>query len=381
MLLWKNKLLILKKNQMPTKRIIVSVTNDLSNDQRVHRICTSLSNFGYEILLIGRRLKSSPPITGRTYSIQRFKLLFNKGVLFYLCFNLRLFLILLFSKSDILLSNDLDTLAANTAAAFLKRKKLVYDSHELFTEVPELSEKRNKKKAWEILEMICFPRINLAYTVCNPIAKFYKDKYKIDFGVIRNLPVRRKTKLDYSSRENILIYQGALNKDRGIEMLIKAMQYVSDCKLIIAGKGDLEVELKYFSNKLNLNDKIVFTGNLDFDILYNLTKQAKIGFSLEQGNSLNYQYALPNKIFDYIQAGVPVLCSDLPEMQKIIKENNVGFIFSGSDERELAIKINQLIQNKETLNNINQNCIIQAKVLNWENEEKILMNLFNALRD
>jgi glycosyltransferase involved in cell wall biosynthesis len=366
---------------MPTKRIIVSVTNDLSNDQRVHRICTSLSSFGYEILLVGRKLKISPPIIGRPYSVKRIKLLFNKGVLFYICYNFRLFLILLFSKSDILLSNDLDTLAANTTAAFLKRKKLVYDSHELFTEVPELSEKRIKKKVWEKLEKICFRRINLAYTVCAPIADYYKEKYKIDFSVIRNLPFTRETNSDYKSREKIIIYQGALNKDRGIEMMIKAMQYISDCKLIVAGKGDLESDLKGLSNELNLNDKIVFTGNLDFDKLYNLTTQAKIGLSLEQGNSLNYKYALPNKIFDYIQAGVPVLCSDLPEMRKIIEGNHLGFIFKGGNEKELSNIINELIQNIDTLNTINQNCINKAKLLNWENEEKILIKMFNDLRD
>lgn len=366
---------------MSEKRIIVSVTNDLSNDQRVHRICSSLFKSGYDILLIGRKLKSSPPITGRPYSIKRIKLLFNKGVLFYLSYNLRLFFILLFSKSDILLSNDLDTLAANTAAAFLKRKKLVYDSHELFTEVPELSGKKAKKKAWEKLEKICFRRINLAYTVCDPIADFYKDKYNIDFGVIRNLPFRREAKSDYNSRENILIYQGALNKDRGIETIIKAMHYIDDCKLYIAGKGDLESELKSLCKNLKLEDKIVFTGNLEFNALYELTSTSKIGLSVEHGISLNYKYGLPNKIFDYIQAGVPILCSPLQEIVKIIERYQVGVVLESNNEVALAKLINELICNKEYLTKLNMNCALAAAELNWENEEKILIKLFIDLCD
>jgi glycosyltransferase involved in cell wall biosynthesis len=366
---------------MPAKRIIVSVTNDLSNDQRVHRICSSLSNCGYEILLIGRKLKSSPQIVGRPYTIKRFKLLFNKGVLFYLCYNFRLFFALLFLKSDILLSNDLDTLAANTAAAFIKSKKLVYDSHELFTEVPELSEKKFKKNAWEKLEKICFRRINLAYTVCDPIADYYNNKYQIDFGVIRNLPFRREPKLDYNSRKNILIYQGALNKDRGIETIIKSMQYIDDCKLIIAGKGDLEAELKAMCNELNLQEKIEFTGNLDFETLYKLTSKAKIGLSIEHGISLNYKYGLPNKIFDYIQAGVPILCSPLQEIVKIIEKYNVGVVLENNNEVSLAKLINELICNEEYLLKLNNNCKIAAVELNWEKEEKILLKMFNDLRD
>jgi glycosyltransferase involved in cell wall biosynthesis len=366
---------------MLKKRIVVSVTNDLSNDQRVHRICSSLKSSGFDVLLIGRKLKNSPAIADRPYSIKRIKLLFNKGVLFYLCYNFRLFFTLLFSKSDILLSNDLDTLAANTSVAFLKRKKLVYDSHELFTEVPELSGKKFKKIVWEKLEKMCFGRISLAYTVCEPIADFYKNKYKIDFGVIRNLPFRREPKLDYNSRENILIYQGALNKDRGIETIIKSMQFINNCKLIIAGKGDLEVQLKDLATNLDLDKKIKFTGNLDFETLYELTSKAKIGLSIEYGNSLNYKYALPNKIFDYIQAGVPILCSPLQEIVKIIEKYQVGVILENNNEVSLAKLINELICNEEYLTKLNNNCKIAAAELHWENEEKILLKMFNDLRD
>src|SRR5690554_2991253 len=125
---------------MKNKKIIVSVTNDLYTDQRVHKVCMFLYENGYEVLLVGRKLKNSEPITDRPYSIKRFKLVFNAGALFYSNYNLRLFWFLLFTRFDVLLSNDLDTLLANYCAHRLKSKsRLVYDTHELFTEVPELT--------------------------------------------------------------------------------------------------------------------------------------------------------------------------------------------------------------------------------------------------
>ena len=113
------------------KRIIVSVTNDLVTDQRVSKTCSTLSEMGYDILLIGRRLKNSLPIQ-RNYTTKRIQLLFNKGYLFYAEYNIRLFLFLLFSKKDILFSNDLDTLPANYIIGKLQQRNLIFDSHELF---------------------------------------------------------------------------------------------------------------------------------------------------------------------------------------------------------------------------------------------------------
>jgi len=360
---------------MPDKKIIVSVSNDLSNDQRVHRVCTSLQNFGFDVTLTGRKLSNSPKIV-RSYKTKRFRLLFNKGMLFYACLNARLFWYYIFHRCDIILSNDLDTLGAAGFANIFKRKKLVYDSHELFTEVPELQNQNFKKKVWLKIEKTFIKKANKSYTVCQPIADHYNKLYDINMQVIRNLPLSQEFNDNYKKRKNILIYQGALNKERGIDIMIDAMQYITDYKLIIAGKGDLEKELKEQTNILNLKEKVIFTGNLEFNKLQELTKTAKIGFSLEQGKSLNYKYALPNKVFDYIQCGVPVICSDLPEMSKIVHDYKVGLSVNCKTGKELAKNVNELVSNTDKLSVYHQNCIKAAMQLCWEKEVEKLSDIF-----
>ena len=361
---------------MTTKKIIVSVINDLSSDQRVNRVCTTLQNNGFDVLLIGRKFKNSKPIDNRSYKTKRYKLLFNKSFLFYLEINFRFFWILLFSKYDFLLSNDLDTLLCNSLAARIRRKRMYYDSHELFTEMPELQNQNFKKRIWAFIEKISIRKSYASYTVCQPIADYYNKKYGINMQVIRNVPTKKELIIPYNERKNVLIYQGALNLERGIEIMISAMQYLSDYQLIIAGKGDVENDLKKLCSELKLDDKIVFTGNIDIFTLHKYTQQAKIGFSLEQGKSMNYKFALPNKIFDYIQAETPIICADLPEMRKLVENFKIGEVFSEKDSKSLAELVKKIIA--ENADYYSQNCNLAKEILNWENEEKKLLTIYQG---
>tara|TARA_R110002153_G_scaffold36735_4_gene108407 strand:- start:2929 stop:4116 length:1188 start_codon:yes stop_codon:yes gene_type:complete len=359
------------------KKIIVTVTNDLSTDQRVDKVCTTLFNNGYKVLLVGRKLKNSVP-THRDYHTKRIKLFFNQGFLFYAEFNFRIFFFLLFSKKDILLSNDLDSLAANYAVSVLQNKKLVYDSHELFSEVPELVHRPFVKKFWSSLEKLLLPKLKNTYTVCKSIADFYDERYATNFKVVRNLPTFKKIEkgtLPFSTDgKKIIIYQGAINIGRGLELMIDAMEFLENYLLIIVGSGDIITELKERSQSKSIEKKVHFLGKLLPIDLQKITPLAHIGLSLEEDLGLNYRYALPNKIFDYIQAEIPILVSDLPEMKQIVLEYKVGEIIALRTPKGLAEQIQTMLKNDYSAS------ILKAKqLLTWEQEKVTLEKIFKNL--
>ncbi|OAD42942.1 glycosyltransferase [Polaribacter atrinae] len=360
------------------KKIIVSVTNDLSTDQRVDKVCGTLHQNGFKIILIGRKLKNSQPLN-RKYSTKRIRLVFNKGFLFYAEYNFRLFFILLFSKKDILLSNDLDTLLPNYLVSILQGKKIVYDSHELFPEIPELVHKPFVKKCWSNLEAWILPKLKNTYTVCNSIAAFYHNKYKTDFKTIINLPKEKEIQLGkfpfHSKDQKIILYQGAVNLGRGLELMIDTMPFLENTLLVIIGDGDLFNNLKQQVKNNNLTHKIHFLGKISPKQLHKLTPLANLGISVEEDLGLNYRFALPNKIFDYIQAEVPILVSDLPEMKQIAIDYKVGEVVTNRSPKKLATQIKSILEKDFST------ALKKAKQeLVWEKQERKLLAIFNNLK-
>ena len=360
------------------KRIIVSVTNDIATDQRVAKVCNTLIQNNFEVLLIGRKLKNSIPLS-RNYKTKRFQLLFNTGFLFFAEYNLRLFCYLLFTKKDILLSNDLDTLLPNYLASKLQHKKIVFDSHELFPEIPELIHRPKVKKVWLAIENWILPNLKNNYTVCNSIASFYNNKYKTHFKTIKNLPSKKeinKGAFSFDTKgKKIILYQGALNIGRGLELMIETMHFLENHLLVLIGDGDIHAFLKEKVTAENLNSKVVFLGKTSPKELHKLTPLADIGLSLEEDLGLNYRFALPNKIFDYIQAEVPILVSNLPEMRRVVLDYNVGEIVKNSTPEKLAKQIKQVLE-KEYAPELKS----AKEILTWEQQEAELIAIFHDLK-
>ncbi len=369
------------------QRIIVSVTNDLVTDQRVHKVCTTLVNMKYEVILIGRKLPNSLPIN-RDYRTIRMNLFFKKKLWFYAEYNIRLFIKLLFLKKDILLSNDLDTLLPNFLISKLLDKKLVYDSHELFTEVGELTHRPRVQKVWLSIEKYIFPKLKNVCTVNNSIAHFYHKKYGVSVNIVRNIAPKLQNKsvdLDFAKRikgdKKMLILQGSgINIDRGAEEAIKMMQHLNNTILYIIGGGDIFQDLKTLVLRLKLEKKVFLKDKISYDELMEYTKIADLGLSLDKGTNLNYEFSLPNKIFDYIQAETPLLVSNRKEVASLVSQNNIGWIVKDVEPKKLANKVNEIFANEKVYASCKQNLKKAAQKYCWEKENQRLIEIFQNLK-
>ncbi len=366
------------------KKLALTVTNDLVADNRVHKVATTLTNLGFEVTLIGRKFGDSPLLKPRNYKTFRMNLPFNNGPLFYASYNIYLFFHLIVKQYDLVVSNDLDSLTAGFSYTNLANKKLVYDSHEYYTEVPELVSRPAIKKIWEVLEAAMLPKIKHCYTVCQSIADVYNQKYQSNFKVVRNVPFKAKNQqikpninVNIPSDLPIILYQGAVNLGRGIEEAILAMKNIENARLVIVGNGDLSEDCRQLARKEGVSEKVIFTGRIPYDEVKFITQLATIGLSIEKDMGLNYRFALPNKLFDYIQSGIPILASSLPEIKRIVEDYKVGTCISHTSVDELVIGIKQMLKEEKQLAIWKENCNIAAEALCWENEEKILINLFD----
>ncbi len=365
------------------KKIYITVTNDLQADQRMHKTALTLSEHGYDVCLLGRILPESHHIS-RPYPIKRLKFMFNRGCLFYAAYNLRLLFFLLFRSWDIVLSCDMDSLPAGFLASRLRRKHVVFDSHELFSEVPEIQNKPFVKSVWRWFEKLLIPRVKHVFTVSEHIAAYYHEHHGAKAVVIRNLPFKtpaaNQDKAPVKPDQPFVLYQGAINTGRGIEKLMDAMEYIPQLSLVIAGSGPLEKHLHTKRANLNYKDRIHLPGRLGFNELSVLTSQAWLGVSLEEDKGLNYRYALPNKLFDYLKAGVPGLISDLPEMRKFVKETKTGWwIQPDADAKALASKINALWHDNETYRQCRKNTKAAIEKHNWEKESLKQLEVFRSI--
>jgi len=358
----------------------MAVTNDFSTDKRVFKISGTLVNKGHRVQIYARQKKNSPNLPLYPFTVKRTSHFFKSGFLYYAEYNIRLIVALLFCKTDILWANDADTLPAMWLASVIRRKKLVFDSHEYFSEVPELADQPLKKKVWQMVENFIIPRIKYGITVSEGIRQIYAQKFGREFLLIRNVPhLQTEIPQDAVTPTPYIIYQGALNTGRGLELMIETMPLLPSHQLWIAGRGPLENELKTLAKRLNVEHQIRFLGHIPFHELPKYTQEATCGISLEEDLGLNYRFALPNKLFDYIQAGIPSVVSDLPEMAKLVDANGLGKVLKNRTPQDLSKIIYFFSSPEFDRNRWKQDIQKHREEFIWENEEKRLIAWFQPL--
>lgn len=354
--------------------ISIAVISDLNTDQRVQKTAATLQNHVGNVTVICRNIDGSSDHF--PFTVKRLDLILKGGILFYAWFNIRLFFKLLVQPSDIIVANDADTLLPCFYASKLKGSKLVFDSHEIMSEVPEVISRPRVQNVWKWIEKRFIPRVTYKYTVCDSLKAYYNS----GFEVIRNVPYAYDSPVkDSDNGEKMILYQGSVNMDRGIETMIEAMPYINNAVFVIVGDGYQIDEIKALAKQSPVSDRIVFKGKMKPETLRVFTMLADLGISIEENKGLNYYYALPNKLMDYIQAGVPVLVSDFPEMRNIIDTYKVGECLVSREPKKLAEQVNLLFENTKRYQGWKKNTKKASKDLCWENEEKKLLELYKNI--
>lgn len=359
------------------KDIYFTVTNDLTYDQRMHRICTSLSQNSFRISLVGRKLKNSLPLENNIFHQYRIRCWFNKGKAFYVEYNIRLFFFLIFKKMDAICAIDLDTILPCLFISRLKKIIRIYDAHELFTELKEVITRPSVKRMWTKVEKYAIPKFKWGYTISESIAEEFHRRYQVNYETIRNIPPLKPLE-ESQPAERFILYQGAVNEARGLEYLVQAMKWV-DCKLIICGDGNYMQELKALIHQYQMEDKIHLKGMLPPRELWKIAPKAILGVGQAEKEGLNQFYALPNKFFDYIHAGLPQVTMNYPEYKKFNDQYNVALLIDDLSPKTIAQAINILLSQDVLYKQLKENCIKVREELNWQHEEKKLLAFYHSI--
>ncbi|MCX8080288.1 MAG: glycosyltransferase [Bacteroidia bacterium] len=363
-------------------------------DARIQKHADCFLECGWDVLLIGRSKKNSLPLPREFYKSIRFAIRPEKGVFFYLIYQIRLLWFLMKSpKPRLYFSNDTDTLLPVFIASKIKKVPFFFDSHELFWEVPELEGKPLKKWIWSKIEQICIPSAEYCFTVNQSISEILSKRFGKVFHVIRNIPreypetghlpeTRDKIShiLSKTSGRKILIYQGSgINIQRGLEEMMEAMVYLkNEFALLLVGGGDVWYQLKSMAKEKNLTDDVIFIDKVPRPELIHFTKLAHAGLSLDKPVNTNYINSLPNKVFDYIHAGIPLITTDIKQISSLVIHYGIGKILSSLQPEILCREIQSFMQSGE-YDVCKQNVILAKKELNWNTEKQKLTEIIKTL--
>lgn len=349
----------------------------------MQKTAMTLSNSGYDVMIVGRMKPNSKPFSSPIFHIHRFDMRFHKGKLFYIEYQIRLFLFLLKNKYDILCAVDLDTILPNVLIGQWKNIPIVYDAHEYFTEVPEVVHRPWIQSIWKWVERYSIPQCATMYTVGNSIAELFQKEYGLSCEVIYNYPFERKLPTTILKEKFIVLYQGDLNEGRGVDKMIGAMKMLKDegkIEFWVIGDGYERNYLEDIVREYALDDNVKFLGYIPPKDLPQYTAQASLGLNLLENKGLNHYYSLANKFFDYIQAGVPVLTMNFPEYRRINNQYHVAILLDDLEIDKISQAIQDIYRDEIKYQNLVKNTDIAGRFLTWEAQEDKLRSIYNDIQ-
>lgn len=351
--------------------------NDLNYDQRMIRICRSLAEAGYDVELTGRSHRNSKPLQEQPFRQKRLAIGPDRGKMMYFLYWLRLFFYLLFHKADAICAIDLDTILPVYFVSRIRGIKRAYDAHELFTEMQEVVTRPREKKMWDRIEKFAVPRFPAGYTIGECYAAVFREKYGVQYEVVRNATVLRPVTIP-KKKEKYILYQGAVNVGRCFEYLIPAMRRV-DVPLIVCGAGNFFEEAVALTKQYGLEDKIRFMGYVPPEQLRTYTLNAWVGITLFEAIGPSNRLSMANRFFDYMHSGVPQLCMAYPEYEKVNERFELASLIEQPTETNIAEALNRLVQDEAYHSRLEQNALRARNVYCWQEEEKRLKLVYERL--
>lgn len=379
-----------EQNSKPAKAAITFLGN-FYFDTRVFNLYHSLKSKGFVVEVFSFDWLTKDYIAPASDAIRIYKLnKKNSSLLFYLNFARLLLFNLLRQNYDIIIAGDFYTMPFALLVGKLKGIPVVYDSREVYSELAGLKDKPALQNLITAIERFCIKKVSLICTSGHLDSEFIEAKYKLqDTFVLRNLPLLQKTVNPVDLRKlynipvyaKILLYQGVILHGRGLKLVIPLMDYLPDYYLIIIGGGEQELHFRALAKESQASDRIIFHGKVTQEELLQHTAAADAGLALIENLSVSYYYALPNKLFEYIQAGVPVIVSNFPQMQEIIDTFRVGVSVDPEKPEQIIQALKKLFENSSEYNKLKEQCKAAAKILCWENEfEKLFPRISKLLR-
>ncbi len=291
-------------------------------------------------------------------------------------------------RADIYVACDLPTLPAGLLAKKLHNSKLIYDAHEFYPEQTAFS--FLERKWLQVLESNLVKQVDMVITVNEDIANLFRKRYLIeDVEVIYNATVENTEPISYKIYELIpnlkgrefIIYHGGFIPYRNLELLIELSSYLKDLALVMVGWGELEDQLKELSEKIGvLNSKVFFIPKRPQSELVRFIMPAKFGLIPYPAVDLNTKFCTPNKLFEYIQAKVPIIANrELVTTRKVLERYKIGTTVNFSDLKETAQLIERLSNFEEEYKLFKSNLEIASRELCWERESVKLKSVISKI--
>jgi len=369
-------------------RICHITINKIDFERRIYNQIETAQKCGHKVLVIsigkpGEKRRERKKV----YMLWRITTRYHKGgPIKFISFNIKLFFYLLFTPINIIHCHDLWPLPAAAFAALLKNSSLVYDAHEYYHGLEIFKNRPIRKQIWMLCEWLAIPIVDALITVSGPLADLYKKRYPQlkKAEVIRNVPKYEVPQIDESIQrikqddKKVVIFHGHFKPGRGLENLVKAAAGFVDTRMLLVGGGELEPILSAIVQKLDLSEVVEFSDYIPNDLLISHASQADIGIVLFEPTSINYSYALPNKFFEYMMAGLPILASNIDTFTYYIEKYNIGKTVDPTNPVLIAKTIKEMLQDTDSMREWKTNCLTAAKELNWENESKKLAKIYGG---